>query len=69
MNKYISAVLADRKDATRLVQQRMLDDGIIMSCINCERWKADRCEKFAAVPPPKVIAISCVTDWELQIPF
>lgn len=71
-NEVIRAHLAKQKDAHHLVQKRMMQDGIIMSCLNCEYYDAKLpkpCTQFDATPPPEILVYSCVTHWDQEIPF
>lgn len=52
----------------RAVQEAALEHGIFKSCLNCEEWVADKCGKYQAVPPPKVVYFGC-QEWSFNIPF
>jgi hypothetical protein len=68
----ITAMLATRKDAHHLVQKRLVLDGILMTCLNCEFYDATKkhaCTQFDATPPPETLVYSCVTHWIQEVPF
>lgn len=54
----------------RNMQQAMVNSFTWECCLNCDQWRTsdDKCGKYDATPPIKVITIGCV-DWECNIPF
>lgn len=51
-------------------QARMIENGLISTCTNCEFWdsKTNTCMTYESLPPPDVIVAGC-EEWELYIPF
>ena len=56
--------------AVAAFHEKLVDNYIIHSCINCEHFTAngDLCAKVAQRPPARVIVYGC-EEWDMKIPF
>lgn len=52
------------------MHKKMVENGLLTSCISCEHWNAkdERCEKYKVRPPTNVIVLGC-DEWVWDIPF
>jgi hypothetical protein len=52
------------------MHKKMVDNGLLTSCINCEHWhpKTEQCGLFNQRPPVPVIVYGC-PEWQFDIPF
>ncbi len=64
-------VKLEKEAARAIMQQELLDNDVLHSCLNCEYWieKDDKCERYNLTPPPKIIVFSCGEGWTYRIPF